>query len=383
MMSESRNTDTMFNECVRDLELNGYALLPLPTLLQQNNAQTTVADAFMIARRALDTTVSNAADSASVDSVVPLPPIIDPSTDSGGWTGYHTAADANGRYNQHREGFVFSNGEMFNVKLDNTNEELPATMMGDNNDNISNNGNNSSYDCKNKFEHGMRNIFRVMHDDVAQGVLRAIERRLDLPPLYFSQEVGPTDISSQWHMKRYVVVDKSGGGETDRSTCNNAMDEQSNTLLDNENQVEIFLPVHTDPSLISVVIVDRAGINEGGMGLEVFDSPTNTWKEISHHGHDVAIIFVGSVLSYLTKRQIFSALKHRVVNWRTGRNNLNERMAATLFVRPHPDALMKPLPSPHLEFDKPKKNPPTFRAWNAKVAKNYMKKKKKGSRAIK
>ena len=86
---------------------------------------------------------------------------------------------------------------------------------------------------------------------------------------------------------------------------------------------------------------------------------------------------MGSVLSYLTKGpngSLLSAAKHRVVNC----NSLDSdgRMAATLFVRPNPDALMKTLPSPRLHTDEVQKNPPTFRTWNARVAKNYMRKKK-------
>jgi hypothetical protein len=54
-------------------------------------------------------------------------------------------------------------------------------------------------------------------------------------------------------------------------------------------------------------------------------------------------------------------------------------MAATLFVRPNGDAIMKPLPSPYLNIsnDELQKHHPSFRVWNARVAKNYMKKKKK------
>ena len=141
------------------------------------------------------------------------------------------------------------------------------------------------------------------------------------------------------------------------------------------------------------------------MGLEVFhpakthpnpgdsttksQSPSGIWKEISHHGHDVAVIFVGSVLSYLTKGQLFSAAKHRVVDWNKkstagmdGNVNtfVDARMAATLFVRPHANALMKTLPSPQLQVGEAKKNIPTFCVWNARVARNYMKKKKQGNK---
>ncbi|KAL7541703.1 hypothetical protein ACHAXR_013136 [Thalassiosira sp. AJA248-18] len=342
----------IYDKCVHELESNGYALLPLPTLLQHSEKKSSIAQAFETARRALDVVSDN------VDANVPL---IDPSSDSGSWTGYHNAAVVNGRYNQHREGFVFSNGEIFDVML-----------------------NNGDDDCN--FENEMNKLYSVMHGEIAEGVLMAIERRLNLPHLYFHQELGPTNKSSQWHMKRYVV-DSAGDG---------IGAERENSANDNSS---IFLPMHTDPSLISVVIIDQAGTNIGGMGLEVFHpsktrtdskegaksrSHSGNWKEISHHGHDVAVIFIGSVLSYLTKRQVFSAAKHRVVNWdkccdddtdSNAANNMNGRMAATLFVRPNANAVMKTLPSPQLQLDDANKNPPTFRAWNARVAKNYMKKK--------
>ena len=352
--SASSSDDIIFDQCVHELELNGYALLSLPTLLQSDSSSI-IARAFKTARRGLD------AISDDVDV-----PIIDPTSDSGSWTGYHNAASDNGRYNEYREGFVFSNGDMFDMK-------------------------NIGGETSINFENEMSNLFRIMHDNVANGVLRAIERRLELPNLYFRDEFGPTDNSSQWHMKRYniyvndqkhTIIDKEEGASNESTTTSSKSESK---------EANIFLPVHTDPSLISVVILDQIGRNEGGQGLQVYH-PTNTktqinksgtYKEIPHHGHDVAIVFVGSVLSFLTKGHIFAAAKHRVVNWTSSGytyDSSNARMAATLFVRPNPSSIMKPIPSPHLQqlIDnvsmKKKKNHPTFRVWNARVAKNYMKK---------
>ncbi|KAL7460838.1 hypothetical protein ACHAXS_001278 [Conticribra weissflogii] len=252
---------------------------------------------------------------------------------------------------------------------------------------------------KMNFEQDMKDLFHLMHNVVAEGVLRAIERRLSLPRLYFHNQLGPTKSASQWHMKRYIIDTERGNDEQDEKFES----ENNNPGSHSGNGVDIFLPVHTDPSLISVVILDRPGVNSNAMGLEVFsatqpkrnqDEPTGnfTWRELPVHGHDVAIIFVGSVLSYLTKGQIFPALKHRVVDWRSKTKGDNgyyicrshdERLAATLFVRPHGNALMKTLPSPHLDIDAKMSNtPPTFSVWNSRVAKNYMKKKRrqKGSK---
>jgi isopenicillin N synthase-like dioxygenase len=331
----------IFDKCVHDLEINGgYALLPLSEL--QPSSNNAICNAFGTARCAFDE-IRCRGDGSDVS----LMPLIDPSTDSGGWTGYHKADVINGRYNQHREGFVFSNGEFFAV------------------------------DSNVDFESDMKQFFHFCHDVVANGVLRAIERRLELPDCYFDKELGPTNNASQWHLKQYQV------------------DELEEPVNDMSEQYDpkVLLPMHTDPSLISVVIIDSPGVNEGGKGLEVFHSNCSegtepigcktkssigTWKSIPHHGRDVAIIFVGSVLSYLTKRQVFSAIKHRVVDDCDGSIN-RRRMAATLFVRPHPDAYMKTLPSKYIQHESisSKSKLPTFRVWNARVAKNYMKKKKK------
>ena len=324
---------SIFDKCVSELEVNGgYALLPLSELQSSSSYNDVVFNAFQTARCALDKMKDD-----------DFMPIIDPSTDSGGWTGYHKADSINGRYNHYREGIVFSNGE------------LPCTTM------------NSIID----FQSDMKQFFHFCHDTVANGVLRAIERRLELPDCYFDNELGPTGDASQWHIKRYQLELKVN----DPSKA--------------DNESTVLLPLHTDPSLISVVIVDGIGINEGGKGLEVlhpnvvFGSNDNknknsgTWKTISHHGHDVAIIFVGSVLSYLTKGQVFSAIKHRVVHDYI--DDTNNRMAATLFVRPNPDCVMRILPSKYVKHECPSsgKLPPTFRVWNARVSKNYMKRGRK------
>jgi isopenicillin N synthase-like dioxygenase len=378
-----------------------------------------IALAFDAARRALDAISHPRGDDRRVDDPVAVasdgpssPPLIDPSTDSGGWTGYHGASVAHGRYNQHREGFVFSNGEMFD-----------ATMVdccnGGEGGGGGGGGGGVGGDESDDFCTIMDRLFRTMHDDVADGVLRAIERRLDMPESYFRQEFGPTDKSSQWHLKRYVVDGARGcdaPSTSDDIVAIESRDNERNGIgdasphggeLQRPPVAEILLPVHTDPSLISVVILDRAGRNDGGMGLEVFhpannsapttvdsgDSCRGSWREISHHGHEVAAIFVGSVLSYLTKGRIYSATRHRVVARASSshcsgiREEVDKakekRLAATLFVRPNGDAIMKTLISRHLQFENDgmdntkKKKPPTFRVWNARVAKNYVKRNSK------
>ena len=201
----------IFDRCVHDLELNGgYALLPLSELQASTSSNIIISTAFEQARCTI-------ASSGTTEGKLP---VIDPSTDSGSWTGFHKADKINGRYNAHRKGFVFSNGEFFG---------LP------------------------EFEQNMQQLFHFCHDIVATGVLRAIERRLELPDDYFDKELGPTANSSQWHLKQYNVNESIDATEMSQS---------------------VLLPTHTDPSLISVVIIDSPGVNKGGKVLR-FMKKTN------------------------------------------------------------------------------------------------------------
>ncbi|KAL7529732.1 hypothetical protein ACHAWF_003096 [Thalassiosira exigua] len=403
-------TSTYYDRCVRDLELRGHASLPLPPppsigrdcgppRPRSSTACTAPARAFDVARRALNVLAAASFDSDSGASAVA--PRIDPATDPRGWTGHHHhnvlcndvpyGTNSNvedwaagpvhgqyGRYNAHREGFVFSDGGMFDAALEDGGERGGAS-----------------------FEVEMRHMFELLHDQIALGVLGAIERRLELPVGYFQKEVGPTGDASQWHVKRYVRTPRIG--ESSHSNDPNKSTPHENPSVPNEpenwtQRREVLLPVHTDPSLISIVIIDREGRHKGGMGLEVFrcaphtgalvdgsaksTSSAGNWEEVSHHGHDVAIIFVGSVLSYLTRGQegsYFPAAKHRVVGAYDNdiSNPSNARMAATLFVRPRPDAVMNNLPSRRLQGSDHGVKKPTFGEWNRRVAKNYMKSEKK------
>ena len=316
-----QNLDLQFDTCAKTLESKGYALL-----LMSDELTSIISKAFTTARIALDSA------SATSDDLNCKVPIIDPESNSGGWTGYHCANSKNGRYNKHREGFVFSNGEMFDVNISTGVNDINVTS----------------------FASEMDGLFHVMHNIIANGVLSAIEKRLKLPEMYFRDELGPTDKASQWHMKRYSI-------QTDGDSL--------------EDECEI-LPMHTDPSLISVVILDKLGIESGGMGLQVLEN--SVWREIEQHGHGVAIIFSGSVLNHLLrdqKRMFFPSAKHRVVRW-WQRGQFNQRMAATLFVRPNGDAVMKPLPIRDAEgSNQNTKQYQTFSRWNKRVARNYMKKK--------
>jgi len=191
------------------------------------------------------------------------------------------------------------------------------------------------------------------------------------------------------------------------------------SLLTKEGE-RIILPMHTDPSLISVVIHDNDrgrttkddddGGGGGALGLQYYHPKKRKWIEPDEHGHDVATIFVGSVLAYLTSGR-FPGSKHRVIEIKDKQQqHLKQRMAATLFLRPQPSALLQvPLPSPwllrqieqeqeeksstnndrenssnssiHVNKTKKKlsslKPPITFDAWLKRVARNYEKQQKK------
>mmetsp|Transcript_4617 Transcript_4617/g.10362 ORF Transcript_4617/g.10362 Transcript_4617/m.10362 type:complete len:343 (-) Transcript_4617:360-1388(-) len=320
-----------FETCAEELSVNGYALLRLDELCQHQQHDV-IPRAFDLAREELDWTAAEKT----------VPPSIDPAEDSSGWTGYHSATTRHyhyGRYNQNREGFVWSNGEQFDADIDDPRRR--------------------------SFNEATHDLFHVLHN-IGKNVMEAIEQRLIIQHGYFQQEFGPTCSSSQWHLKRYV-------DEGDGSIM------VEGGFVDDEN---VLLPIHTDPSLVSVVVIDREGVQDGGMGLEVYEASSKSWREITCSGHKVAIVFVGHYLSFIAKNTgLFPASKHRVVKWRTsgGSRCRQQRMAATLFVRPRPNAIMKPLPSPLniVAGAVSGKTPPTFAALNARVARNYMKSKKR------
>ena len=260
--------------------------------------------------------------------------------DSAHVTGYHPAASSNSlsRYNLYREGFVWSDGNRNIVRKDScTGEEQSLN-----------------------FEETTSHLENLLHD-VAEAVLGGLERHLALPDGWFQESLGPTRTSSQWHLKQYVVAPSD----------------------DDSDDSQLLLPAHTDPSLISVVIHDRPGQQPGAQGLEYSHKKScnngeqqqqqqqREWKELAYSGHSVAVVFVGSVLRYITGGR-FPACKHRVVDRSHDDDKNNKRMAATLFLRPTRAAVLRVPPSPLLSSISLKR-PVTFEAWNARVARNYEK----------
>jgi hypothetical protein len=325
------------------------------------------------------------------------------------------------RYNVRREGIVFSDE---NCSCNDYNgKEVPEEQIEDNED----------YRRDTSLS-DLSDMFWSLHG-IADRVLLAIETKLELsenpddsesnttnrhesissktPRVgWFQRHLGPTNTASQWHMKRFVIGEEEE--EEERA------DIQSATTSRTETGERITLPMHTDPSLISVVIHDSHGDGKsendlfdgtkeapGALGLQYFHPKEKRWEEPEAHGYQVATVFVGSVLAHLTCG-IFPAAKHRVIEPSGDRREdestpLPRRMAATLFVRPQPSAILQvPLPSPWLlkqleakeaqredddKSDDPSskrkkkkalgKPPITFDAWLKRVAKNYGKQKKK------
>ena len=359
--------------------------------------------------------------------------MIAPEADSAHVTGFHHAGEMS-RYNIQREGIVFSDNqcscsdyikEADNQWEDRNNDTTRSSCLSD-----------------------LSEMFWSLHG-IADRVLLAIERKLELDDLesnegsvcdligssrqrnvgWFQRHMGPTETASQWHIKRFVVGEEAVGDRAD----DKSNDGEPTKILRTETGERITLPMHTDPSLISIVIHDSHGERklddnsfdynggtkegQGALGLQFYHPKEKRWVEPEAHGHLVATIFVGSVLSHLTCGK-FPAAKHRVVERASDvpqdveRPLLPKRMAATLFVRPQPSALLRvPLPSPWLlqqieeeevkeEIEKKSgrngtqghSNPPsktkkkkkssakpplTFDAWLKRVAKNYEKQKKR------
>jgi isopenicillin N synthase-like dioxygenase len=305
---------TGMSTIAEDLERQGgYALVSLT-----ERQQEVVSASFQSGNRALE--------SVRASFSVPCK-CIAASEDSAHATGYHPAASSNSmsRYNAYREGFVFSDGATFG---------FPGDLNQD-------------------FEPAMKELQVCLHG-IANQALAAIEHNLNLPEGWFQRTFHPQEDHSQWHLKRYVI-------DTPRNAKNRDVQES------------VLLPQHTDPSLLSVVVLDQPGMQTNAMGLQLYQNipglDQRGWTELPFSGHAVAIIFVGSVLSYITGGKCQSA-KHRVIHV----DGVNERMAATFFLRPKGSAVLVVPPSRALEGVVLKRQF-TFDAWSARVSRNYMKKK--------
>ena len=422
--------------CMQELHRRSFSIARHAMDFVSNNkeemppTQTAQASVSSATPQATSTAANHTSDSNRPSDGVVRCKMIQSNENSANVTGYHVAGGSNSmsRYNEYREGFIFSNGETF--KVDHHNEqkgEERGSQLEDEN-----------------FEETMKELFATSLHSLANHILLAIERRLQLPINYFQTNMGPTSTSSQWHIKRYVVVEDEKVALTTTTATTTSLVEETPRIL---------LPSHTDPSLISIVIHDNEikGNSEGGgcttkpNGLQYYgfdessrndghnyknkpSSPAalakRRWIDIPCSGHSVATVFVGSVLSYVTGSNsrtnsndnsdniatsggadgrsiplspLFPSMKHRVIqtpdilstnisdsicNDDADGDNTGKvykgRMAITLFVRPQPlSTLCVPNPCSMLQHVKLKRNDLTFEEWNARVSKNYMTKQRR------
>ena len=232
------------------------------------------------------------------------------------------------QYNACREGFVFSNGAVFGV------DGVPA------------------------FGDAMTRFARIAQG-VAADVLSAIEARMELPPGWFAESLGPFEEHSQWHLKRYRP-------------------EQAPPCAITSDGKSVLLAVHSDPSIISLIFHDAPGRQDGCMGLEYQAPPASRggsggpaereWEEVPAHGHAVVTVLAGSVIDRLTGGHL-RAVRHRVAV-RDPAALRGKRVVATFFIRPAPHAILRTPPSPLLAGTPPMR-PLKYIDWQRKVQDKY------------
>jgi isopenicillin N synthase-like dioxygenase len=271
--------------------------------------------------------------------------------DSAHTTGYHGLGAMSARYNAFREGFVWSDGKSFDLSVPRLERESRTQLENDSRNELS------------TFQEQMKALHELLHD-VADQVMKSIAQHLELSDSFFADKYGPDFRSySQWHIKRFVAPSST-------SLTQLSLEETPKTIE--------WLPTHTDPSLISIIIHDRPNLatpHDDSMGLQNYDSKQKAWKEVSSHsGHNIAIVMAGSVLQEITCGY-FRACQHRVV-YRSLIDQQQRRMAATLFLRPAPQARLVTPHSCKLSLSSVSCNPQkprTFAEWYSRTARKYEK----------
>lgn len=246
-----------------------------------------------------------------------------PGADSADATGTHPAG-ALSRYNANRAGLIFSNGEVFDV-------DSPGAPPGG-------------------FARQMAAFFEAQCS-LAEQVLCGLEASLGVQPGWFASTMGDLRRHSQWHVKRFVG---------DRASPRRRM----------QDGRVVLLPMHTDPSIISLVLHDCEGVRPGAMGLEVWRQEDQAWLEAPWCGHGVATLFVGSVLERISGGSLRAA-RHRVVSARGDAAEASPRVAATFFFRPAPEAVLGPIPSPSVPRARRPAREATWAEWRRLIASRY------------
>lgn len=303
------------------------------------------------------------------------PALIRDGEDSADVNGYHACGGLS-RYNLFREGFVFSNNTTYDVEDSDFYTSNDSAVL--------------SSDAS-LFRTDMSALYDTMFE-VAQNVLSQIAASLSLPSDFFDTAYGPIKEHSQWHLKRYHPYGTTAENQTPRK-----IREGHQRTVDGRI---VLLPVHTDPSLISLVVISRQNDNsdcavhfDGAMGLEYHDDtdPDNPWHPVPASGSGAIIIFAGSVLHRISGG-IFPATRHRVAVMETEVDAVvrEERVVATFFFRPAPHAILRLLPSPSV-LERHEQNTTlncknyrgavkhdkdmSFSEWKRKVSQRYEKKK--------
>ncbi|GMH97493.1 hypothetical protein TrST_g13888 [Triparma strigata] len=220
--------------------------------------------------------------------------------------GYHTFGGMS-EYNSEREGIIFSRGS------------LPSS---------------SSPLFRSRCLELRRSAISL-----SRTILNSISAHLKLPEDYFESEFGDLEYNCQWHIKRY------------------------------NSKEGVVLPVHTDPSLISILMHDFEE-GEGCEGLEVLveEEGGKVWREVEGGGWGKCNVLVGSVMERITGG-FFKASRHRVRRSSSSGSPPPERVVATFFIRPSEKAVLRLPPSPLLEGKKVKEM--EFGAWLRRTARNY------------
>eukprot|EP00816_Leptocylindrus_hargravesii_P001430 CAMPEP_0196819708 /NCGR_PEP_ID=MMETSP1362-20130617/71828_1 /TAXON_ID=163516 /ORGANISM="Leptocylindrus danicus, Strain CCMP1856" /LENGTH=410 /DNA_ID=CAMNT_0042198289 /DNA_START=177 /DNA_END=1409 /DNA_ORIENTATION=+ len=329
-------------------------------------------------------------DAQEVIAVAPttthaLLPMLNKNDDAQHATGYHPAGGTLSRYNIFREGFVFSDNNLFDVDaVPEFRENMLAmrqvlhslamtalNMLGYQMDDLM--GFDSSYSGNiSQLEQMLRGSAGDDDDDGDGDGSRTSSSYLDG--------------FSQWHVKRYQPPPVS-----------TSLSPSTETAIEDDDSVPL-LGQHTDPSILSIVVHDVPGINEGCIGLEVQNceekgcergSSSSTWVELPHHGHGICTVLIGGAMTRISPEcKKFQPCIHRVRGLDGKAPTLHRsRVAATYFFRPAPRTMIYPI-----DIDKASsagnavkkrvprsRRPISFNDWCNKVSRNYGKSKTKGS----
>jgi len=296
------------------------------------------ADLAVAAKRLVETGVAVVRLPVDASSVFEALPRDISSTRGDPLHGFHSAKGLGG-YNEFREGCVFQANRPVH---DDAEEE----------------GDDSSQDSS--FAAALESFRRGVHDFAREFLVHLAEALL-LEASFFETNDWDVVSASQCHVKRLV----------------------------NATLGDVAVPAHVDPSLISLVV---HGPRAGGLELlveqenhhhtnDVTHESSSSFKRQPHFGPTTATIVAGSLLHLLTRRRV-PACKHRVRP--TLQADLRDRVAATFFFQPAPDAILRPFFPPDTDDNAEKKshvNEETYAQWKARAYATYFrnntKKKKK------